>query len=238
MELTFDSIRDIKLYQRKSGYRFSLDALLLYNFIDQPLAKRIADLGAGSGIIGMLLARKYQNARVLLVEIQESLYKLALKNIQVNGLGEQVDIIKADIKELRKRPEFLGKFDLVASNPPFRTSISGKISMEEERAVARHEINIRLADIISAAKYMLKNRGRFYVIYLPDRLPEIFSSLIKEGLEPKRVRFVHGRAGLPAKMVLLESVKGSRSGLAVEPPLIIYNPDGSYTDEIRAIYEL
>lgn len=238
MELTFDSIRDIKLYQRKSGYRFSLDALLLYDFIEQPIAKSIADLGAGSGIIGILLARKFKNARVLLIELQESLYDLALRNIEVNGVADRVEIIKEDIKEKNKMAKLSGKFDLVVSNPPFRKPVSGKISLEREKALARHEISLKLEDLISTAGHMLKNRGRLCIIYLPDRLPEVFDSLRKEGLEPKRVRFVHGRAGLPAKMVLVESVKASRAGLSVEPPLIVYKPDGSYTEEVRAIYQL
>jgi len=239
MELTLDTIRDIKLYQRKTGYRFSLDALLLYDFIKQPVAARIADLGAGSGIIGILLGKKYKKAQVYLIELQESLYGLALKNIEINELVDRVEAIKADIKEIKKlkAPLKPGSFDLVASNPPFRKPLTGKISEEEERAVARHEIGMSLSDLARAAAYLLKERGRFDLIYLPERLPEAFDILRKERLEPKRVRFVHGKTGFRAKMVLIEAVKGSGAALSVENPLIIYNEDGSYTEEAANIYK-
>jgi len=239
MELTLDTIRDIKLYQRKRGYRFSLDALLLYDFIKQPVANRIADLGAGSGIIGILLAKKYEKAKVYLIELQESLYRLALKNIELNGLADRVEAVNADIKEIKKLKGPLkgGSFDLAASNPPFRKPLTGRISVEEERAVARHEIGMSLADLAKAAAYLLKERGRFYLIYLPERLPEAFDVLRMESLEPKRARFVHGKIGFPAKMVLIEAVKGSGAGLSIENPLIVYNEDGSYADEVANIYK-
>jgi tRNA1Val (adenine37-N6)-methyltransferase len=241
MELTLDTIRDIKLYQRKSGYRFSLDALLLYDFIKQPMASRIADLGAGSGIIGILLGKKYQKAKVYLLELQESLYELALKNIGINGLTDRVEAIRADIKEIKKSKHLFsfkgGSFDLVVSNPPFRKPLTGRISLEEERAVARHEIGMGLADLAKAASYLLKNRGRFYLVYLPERLPYAFDVLRGESLEPKRIRFAHGKIALPAKMALLECVKGGSPALLVQEPLIVYDDKGIYTEEISNIYK-
>ncbi len=238
MELTLDSVRDIQIYQRKSGYRFSLDALLLFDFVRQPQAADIVDLGAGSGIIGILLARRYKRSRVVLFELQESLFRLAERNIELNGLADRVRAVKGDIKEIKASGLPAGGFDLCVSNPPFRRPATGKLAIGEERAIARHEIGMRLDDLIHAAGYLLKNGGRFSMVYHPGRLPEVFERLRSERFEPKRVRFVHGRRGLPAKIALIESVKGGRPGVEVEPPLFVYEEDGSYTPDVRSIYEI
>jgi tRNA1Val (adenine37-N6)-methyltransferase len=233
MQTTLDSIRDIKLYQSKSGYRFSVDALLLYSFVNLKVVKKIADLGAGSGIVGLLLAKRYSKAEVMLVELQESLFKLLEKNIVINNLQDRVSSLKCDI---RKLPEGLGGFDLVVSNPPFRKPFSGRLNIEEEKAIARHEIKLSLGELVGAASRLLKSKGRFLLVYHPLRLYELMNELKKVQLEPKRLRFVHGRSASEAKMVLLEAVKHGRAGIKIEPPLFVYNEDGSYTDEMKKIY--
>ncbi len=254
MTLTLDSIRDIKLYQRQRGYRFSLDALLLHDFARLQKVGRIADLGAGSGVIGLLLAKKYPQSSVLLIELQEGLYGLALKNIALNGLESRVTAVKADIRAIGDgcggdaADLCGGSFDMAVSNPPFRKATTGRISLDEERALARHELKLPFPALVRAAGRLLKNRGRFFMIYHPERLREMFEALRAGGLEPKRLRFVHGRydpdgqdphggsGAFKAKMVLVESVKGGRAGLAVESPLFVYSPDGSYTPQVRRIY--
>lgn len=233
METTLDSIRDIKLYQRKNGYRFSLDALLLYSFVRLRSAERIADLGAGSGIIGILLAKKYPAASVKLIELQEGLFRLASKNVAMNGLGGRVDVLKCDI---RKLPRDLCGFDLVVSNPPFRKPLSGRLSIDRERALARHEMELSLTELVRAASGLLKNKGRFAVIYHPARLPELINELKRVKLEPKRLRLVHGTVNAEAKMALVESVKHGRGGLKVERPLVVYGEGGLYTEETAGIY--
>ncbi|MDA8387679.1 MAG: tRNA1(Val) (adenine(37)-N6)-methyltransferase [Nitrospiraceae bacterium] len=269
MTLTLDSIRDIRLYQRRRGYRFSLDALLLFDFARLQKAGNIADLGAGSGVVGLLLAKKYPAAKVTLVELQEGLYGLALKNIALNGLADRVRAVKADLRAIGGHltdwqsgghegpsPDFgqlgRGSLDMIVSNPPFRKVMAGRISLDEERAAARHELTLPLAALVKAAAYLVKNRGRFFMIYHPERLPEMFGALADGGFEPKRLRFVHGRPGPPAgglaggptggpagaKIVLVESVKGGSPGLSVERPLFVYAPDGSYSPEVRGIYGL
>ncbi|MDA8169705.1 MAG: tRNA1(Val) (adenine(37)-N6)-methyltransferase [Nitrospiraceae bacterium] len=241
MELTLDSIRSIRLYQRKRGYRFSLDALLLFDFARQPQAKKIADLGAGSGIIGLLLAKeKHPHAEAALIELQEQLSSLAEKNILLNGLEERVRAVNADMRDIKKTSGLKkGGFDLVVSNPPFRKPASGRISVDEERALARHELRMSLHDLVEAAGYLLKHGGKFCLIYHPERLPEVLERLRANGpFEAKRLRFVHGKAGLKAKMVLIEAVKGAAPGLEVAPPLVIYDENGSYTPEVKKIYGL
>lgn len=234
-ETTLDGIRDIKVYQNREGYRFSVDALLLYSFADVRYARNIADLGTGSGIIGLLLARKYPKAGVSLVELQESLYGLALKNIEINSLGNRVKAVLADIKYLKDEFDCM-TYDLVVSNPPFRKPTTGRLSIGQERAIARHELALKISELAEAASYLLKAKGRFFMIYHPERLLEAIDALRFWRLEPKRIRFVYNDAGAESKIVLIEAVKEARPGMKIENPLFIYNPDGSYTAEVSDMY--
>jgi tRNA1Val (adenine37-N6)-methyltransferase len=236
VETTLDGLRDIKLYQRKEGYRFSVDALLLYSFVNVGHVKDAADLGAGSGVIGLLLARKYPGARVLLVELQQTLYRLAERNIGLNGLEDRVSAVLRDIASLHEVYPAMS-YDIVVSNPPFRKPSSGRLSPAEERAVARHEIRLRLPELAKCASHLLKSRGRFFMIFHPERAIEMIDTLRAEQLEPKRIRFVHNDIDSVSKIVLVEAVKGGRAGLKVERPLILYQKDGSYTEEVRAMYK-
>jgi tRNA1Val (adenine37-N6)-methyltransferase len=242
MNLTLDTIRDIKLYQNKKGYRFSVDALILYSFVNMHRAYRIADLGAGSGIVGILLAKKYHDSEVALIEIQNSLAGLAEKNVLLNNLKKRVYVVKADIKTLTPPTLPLvrggirwGHYDLVVSNPPFRRQKTGLISPTDEKAIARHEIELKLADLIQASCSLLKSKGRFCMIYHPSRLVELIDALREKHLEPKRLRFVHSNLMTEAKMVLVEAIKDGRTEMKIENPLYIYREDGTYTDEMKAL---
>ena len=249
MNLTLDTIRDIKLYQNKKGYRFSVDALLLYSFVNLRRAYRIADLGAGSGIVGILLAKKYHDSEVALIEIQNSLAGLAEKNIALNKVEKRVKVIRTDIKKF-KLGDFHSEnkttlnsplltpnsFDLVVSNPPFRRQKTGLISPTDEKAIARHEIELKLADLIQASCSLLKSKGRFCMIYHPSRLVELIDALRGKHMEPKRLRFVHSNFMTEAKMVLVEAINNGRSEMKIENPLYIYKEDGTYTDEMKTLY--
>lgn len=234
-EMTLDGIRDIRIYQYRHGYRFSADAVLLSSFIHMRQVANIADLGAGSGIIGLLLARKYPAAQVLLVEVQKSLYSLAEKNIILNSLEDRVRAVHSDIREMkRKMPQM--SFDLLVSNPPFRKPASGRLSIGEEKAVARHELMLKFSDLVEAASHLLKARGRFCLIFHPERLPEVIDTLRQNLLEPKRIRFVHNDRQATSKIVLIEAVKEGRAGITVEKPLFMYEEEGGYTAEVNEIY--
>ncbi len=235
MEFTLDSIKDIKLYQPKRGYRFSVDALLLEDFIS---AKRLSsgiELGAGCGIISILLAKRLKSTRIIAVEIQKSLARCAKKNVELSKLSDRIEILHEDIKDLKKHFP-ANKFDFVFSNPPFRRTKTGLLSADEERAVARHEIKITLQDLIIAASYLLKNTGKFYLIYHPFRLIELINMLHNARLEPKRMRFVYSRIGEEAKMVLIETVKGSGAWLTIEPPFYIYEKGSDYAPGMKKVY--
>lgn len=232
---TYDSIRDIKLFQSKTGYRFSVDALLLENFISAKRLGRGIELGTGAGVISILLAKRNKDTKIVAVEIQESLAQRAKRNVELNELSERIEVLREDISDLRKIFP-ANKFDFVFSNPPFRKTKTGLLSIDEERAVARHEIKITLPEIIETASYLLKNGGRFYLIYHPFRLVELIELLHKVNLEPKKMRFVHSRIVEEAKMVLIEAVKGSGQWLKIEPPLYIYEKGNEYTAEMKRIY--
>lgn len=236
VEVTLDGIRDIRLYQFKHGYRFSVDALLVYHFVDIPRVKKIADLGAGSGIVGLLLAKKYPESEVTLFELQQGLASLARRNVALNSLTDRVSVINADIRNMTSHTAQGNSFDIAVSNPPFRKPRTGLISQEEEKAVARHEINLNLPELVSAADRLLKAKGRFFLVYHPERLAELVETLRKERMEVKRLRFVHSSVSSTAKMVLVEAVKDGRRGLKVERPFYIYDESGAYTDEMRHVY--
>ncbi|HDH13470.1 MAG TPA: tRNA1(Val) (adenine(37)-N6)-methyltransferase [Nitrospirae bacterium] len=231
---TLDSIKDIKLFQARNGYRFSVDALLLEDFISAKRLGKGMDLGAGSGIVSILLAKRRKDTEIISVEIQESLAERAKRNVSLNRLDDRIEILSKDIKELKKLFS-TNTFDFVFSNPPFRKPKTGRLSIYEERAVARHELEITLPDLISTALYLLKHTGKFYLIYHPFRLAELISLLRKAGLEPKRIRFVHSRTGEEARMVLIEAVKGSGIWLKIAPPLYIYEKGNEYTPEMKRI---
>ena len=149
--------------------------------------------------------------------------------------------MKGDIKEVPKgiypelRPE---GFDVLVTNPPFRKIGTGKISPYDERAVARHEISLSLSELLDTAKYLLKNRGRFFMIYHPFRLTELISRMRECSLEPKRIRFVHPGHGKEATMVLVDAVKSGSVELKIEYPLIVYDNNGNYSDETLKMFEL
>jgi tRNA1Val (adenine37-N6)-methyltransferase len=239
MNLTLDTIRDIKLYQNKKGYRFSVDALILYSFVNMHRAYRIADLGAGSGVIGILLAKRYPEAEFTLIELQKSLVDLEKRNVALNNLEKRVKVINADIKHHRLADSPIhpfNDFDLVVSNPPFRRQKTGLISPIGEKAIARHEIAIKLTDLIQASCSLLRSKGRFCMIYHPSRLVELIDALREKHMEPKRLRFVHSNLMTEAKMVLVEAIKGGKTEMKIDNPLYIYNEDGTYTDEMKALY--
>ncbi len=234
--VTLDTILDLRLFQHKSGYRFSADAVLLSAFVSTQRLKKIADFGAGSGIIGLLLAKKYPSAEITLIELQEGLVKLAEKNATLNGLEERVRIVHSDIKKLKFGQDVLHTYDLVVSNPPFRKTKTGLVSPSDEIAVARHEISLPIASLMKSALSLLKHHGRLCIIHLPERLAEVMTAMREHHLEPKRLRFVHSDAGSEAKMVLIEAVKEGKPGLLVENPLFMYSEAGEYTEEMLAIY--
>ena len=234
---TLDDLRcgGLRIIQPRDGYRFSLDPVLLCAFARIGAGEAVADLGTGSGVIPLLLARRTAAGSIVGVEIQEQAADRARRGVVLNGLAERITILHRDLRELRGHlaPE---SRDVVLSNPPFRPTGTGKIAPGDERAVARHELAGGLEDFLAAGQYLLKQGGRFYLIHLAERLAEILSAMQRLRLEPKRLRCVHSRLGEGARLVLVEGRKSGRPGLTVEAPLFIYEGEG-YSAEVLAMYD-
>jgi len=237
-ETTLDSVGGLSILQPVNGYRFSMEPVLLSAFVSLRAPKKIADFGAGSGVMGLLLARRFPGAMVSLVEMQEELYGLCVSNIESNALGGRVEALRLDIRKMRSE---LTGLDVVASNPPFRKPGTGRISPrgQGQCASARHEKELPLRDLCASAARSLRGRGRFCLVYHPERLVELMDALREARLEPKRLRFVHGRPDIEARMVMMEAVRDGKPGMKVEPPLFVYKDDSDvYTDEVSAMYAL
>ena len=234
--LTTDSLFDarLKILQKKKGYRFSMDAAILAHHVHLKASDVAADLGTGCGVIPLILALETPSVTIYGIEIQKDLAELASRNVKVNGMEASITIVHGDMKDLKSRLE-PGTFDVVFSNPPYRKILTGRVNPEAERAVARHEIEATLSDVVSAAKLLLKPSGRFVVIYPAARAVDLLVRMRTFKIEPKRLRLVRPRQGSEAILVVAEGVKQGNPGLSVDPPLTIYTPEGSYTEEARRI---
>jgi tRNA1Val (adenine37-N6)-methyltransferase len=233
---TIDDLRryDLRIIQPVTGYRFSLDALLLAEFARLPARAVVADLGTGCGVLPLLLARTSPDVRFAAFENNPDMAVLASGNVRSNGLDDRIEIVAEDIINIR--PRFpVSSFDVVISNPPFRSPCSGKTSPHAGRDSARHETTAGLADFLAAAKYLVKPSGRIYFIYPPSRLAEFIRCAGELKLAMLRLRMVHGTVRSAAKMFLVELAKGRRGDVTVEPPLIVYGESGEYNDEAARI---
>jgi tRNA1Val (adenine37-N6)-methyltransferase len=225
----------LTLHQASGGYRFSLEAFLLTDFVSVTSASAILDLGTGCGVVALFLARRFPHARVLGMELQASLASIAWQNIVHNGLGAQVSIVQADARDAtRLFPA--GAFGTVICNPPYRVVGSGRLNPNPEKAMARHELTLTLAQLVQACRHGLARNGLLAMVYHPSRLAELCARLDAAGLRPRRMRLVHATPQAAATMVLVEAVQGSREALTVLPPLFVYVARGCYSAEMQAIF--
>jgi tRNA1Val (adenine37-N6)-methyltransferase len=213
----------LRLIQSRTGYRFSIDAVLLSEFVSIKKGDRIVDLGTGCGIIPLALLLDRPAGYVFGLEIQEGLARQAKRNALLNGFSHKIGVIRADIRHM---PVIPASFDVVICNPPYRKKDSGRVNPDRQRAIARHEILSSLEDILNAARYVLRANGRLAMIYPAGRLAELMVRMRQYGIEPKRVRIVYPEMKSEAKMAMVEAILGGRSGLKILPPLM---DQGGYT---------
>ena len=236
-EETLDEILDGKLrvLQKKKGYRFSLDSILLAHFVSLKTHSRVVELGCGAGIILLILAKRFNHVRYDGLEIQDKLAALARKNVDLNGVAQQVKITEGDVRNIKDVfPANI--FDAAVFNPPYRKLRSGRINPEPEKAIARHEVKGSLNDFMRAAQYLLKNGGQVFVVYPAKRLPELITVLRKNSIEPKRMKPVYSDNSSAAEFILVEGRKDSGEELKIEQPLVIYDQNRKYSRDMMEIF--
>lgn len=236
-ELTHDELKrfGLELLQPKQGYRFSLDPLLLCDFIAASREKSIVDLGTGCGVIALVLARMAADAQITAFEQDEATALLARQNVSLNGLTARVNVLHEDVLQVRQHMA-VSSCDLVVSNPPYRKQGRGRLNPHPGKLAARHETTAGLADFLAAAKYLVKPGGRICLVYHPDRFVELMVEAAAQKLAVVRLRMVHGLPDASAKVFLVELAKGRKNAdLQIMPPLIVRSDTDRYTDETGRI---
>lgn len=220
-----------KIYQNTDYFSFSLDSVMLANFVTIRLRdKEILDLGTGNGVIPLILSLR-TNKKIEGVEIQERLFHLASKSISYNHLDNQISIVCSDMKDYVTK-DTIARFDVVTCNPPyFKVFNKSSFNDSSEKTIARHEVKISLDEVVMVASKVLKNNGIFAMVHRTERLLEIFDSFRKYSIEPKRIRFIYEFMDKPSTLVLIEGVKNGKLGMKVEAPFIMKMNDGSYSQE-------
>jgi tRNA1Val (adenine37-N6)-methyltransferase len=224
-----------RIIQNPERFCFGMDAVLLSGFARAKKQECCLDLGCGNGIIPILMEAKTEGKHFTGLEIQPESADMAKRSVALNGLQDRIDIVEGDIKDASK---IFGasSFHVVTTNPPYMTAQHGLTNVYEAKTIARHEVLCNLEDIIRESARLLMPGGRFYMVHRPFRLAEIISLMVQYRMEPKRMRLVYPYVDREPNMVLIEGLRGGKSRMTVEKPLIVYKEPGKYTDEIYDVY--
>ena len=225
------------IIQNPKKFCFGMDAVLLSAFAKVKAGECVLDLGTGTGVLPILLAAKTEGKHFTGLEIQEESADMARRSVEHNQMEDRVDIVTGDIKEASAIFGTESK-DVITTNPPYMIGGHGMANAESAKAIARHEVLCTLDDILRESARILKPGGRFYMVHRPFRLAEILSKMVEMKLEPKRMRLVYPYVDKEPNMVLIEGMKGGNPRMQVEPPLVVYQKDGSYTEELLALYRM
>lgn len=225
---------DLNIIQSDEVFSFSMDAVLLARFAAVPKYGRVLDLCTGNGVVPILLSTRTQ-AQLEGIEIQPRLADMARRSVQLNGLQDIITIHEGDLREWVKQTGH-DVYDAITVNPPYMPLNGSDIKVNVHQAMARHELGCTLEEVIQACTRLVRHGGKVSMVHRPQRLGEIISLMRQYRLEPKRIRLVHPRAHLEANMVLIEAHKGGKPEVRMLPPLIVYNEEGAYCDEVMEIY--
>lgn len=223
------------IIQDPGRFCFGMDAVLLSGFAKVKEGETVVDLGTGTGIIPILLEAKTKGAHFTGLEIQPESADMARRSVEYNGIEDRVSIVTGDIKEAS---QIFGaaSVDVVTTNPPYMIGQHGMVNDADAKTIARHEVLCTLDDVLRESARLLKPQGRFYMVHRPFRLAEIFCKMVEYHIEPKRMQLVYPYVDKEPNMVLIEGMRGGKSRITVEKPLIVYREPGKYTDEIYDIY--
>lgn len=225
-----------RLIQNPEVFCFGIDAILLAHFAKVTSHKQnILDIGTGTGIIPIVMHAIYQKGKFTGIDIQEEMIEMASRSVKLNEIEADVTMKTVDIKNCKSYFKS-GEFDIITCNPPYMKGDCGLKNEHPSKTIARHEVACTLEDIISGASYMLKHGGKMCMIHRPHRLVDIFTHMRQYNIEPKVMRMIYPKQGKEPTMVLVEGVKYGKPELRVRTPLIVYNDDNTYTDEIYEIY--
>ncbi|EOU1691938.1 tRNA1(Val) (adenine(37)-N6)-methyltransferase [Clostridium perfringens] len=225
----------LHLIQKKEGFRFGVDAVLLANFANVNRKHSVLDLCTGTGIIPFIIYGKKNPKEVVGIEIQEEFAEMANRSAKINNIEDKVSFVCGDLKD-KELNKLMPKFDVVTVNPPYKLNNAGIVNPEDKLAIARHEIMCNLEDVIAASRRFLKDNGRLYMVHRPERLADIFCLMRKYKIEPKRVRMIHPNTKKAANIVLVEGQRDGGAFLKWEAPLYVYKDEGGYSEEIDKIY--
>ncbi len=229
-------IRGYHIIQHPGKFCFGMDSSLLSSFVKVNPEEKVLDLGTGTGVLPILLAAKTRGKHFTGLEIQEESVDMARRSVCYNHLEEKIHIVTGDIKEAA---DLFGpvSFDVIVTNPPYMIGEHGIRNESDAKTIARHEVLCSLDDILRESAKILPFRGRFYMVHRPFRLAEILSKMVQYKIEPKRMRLVHPYIDKEPNMVMIEGIRGGNSRMTVERPLIVYQKDGSYTQEVLDLYQ-
>ena len=228
-------LNGLRLIQKNDAVRFGVDAVLLSDFANVKKKHRVIDLCTGTGIVPFLIYGKYSPKEVWGIEIQEEMEEMANRSAILNNVEEIVKFKCGDLKDKNLHKE-LGRFDVLTVNPPYKLNNAGIVNPNDKLAIARHEILCNLEDVIAAAKRLLNDNGRMFIVHRPERLADIFELMRKYNIEPKRVRMVHPNVNKAPNIVLVEGQRDGGKFLKWEKPLYVYDEDGNFSEEIDIIY--
>jgi tRNA1Val (adenine37-N6)-methyltransferase len=229
-------INGFRLLQREPYAKLGMDSVLLSAFLHPSKALKICDMGCGAGALSILLAARYHAAHIVGIDIQKGAVELLEENISINGVGDRVSAMHADLREIEdKLPA--GAYTAVVCNPPYFRQGAGKPGSLAEKRVERTEEGARIGEICRTASFLLQNGGEFAAVYRTERLCDLLAAMRGAGIEPKRLRFVHGIVSAEPKLLLIAGRKNSRPGIKVLPPFIIKKEDGGFTEEYLSLYQ-
>lgn len=228
----------LDLFQPERGPRVNVDTILLSAFAKIKYREKAIELGCAHGAVSLLMALRYPGASCIEgIEIQEDLWSLGVKNIRRNGMQEKVRFIHGDLRNISEiyRPQ---SFDVVVVNPPYFDAGKSRRSDDKVAAIANHDLSCSIDDVVSAASYLLRDKGRCYMVFTAARVDELMAALLARKMSVKRIRPVYPRPGRKASVVLVYACRNAGQGVLLDSPLMIYDEDGNYTEDLKKAYEV